>query len=52
MTSISLSKRGYGTLEQIEALDTPEFLDIVEYEMISSAIEDYELEKVKNGSCK
>lgn len=31
---IVLCKLGYGSLEYIEQLDTPDFLDLVEYEHI------------------
>ena len=39
MTELYLCKAGYGTLEYIRQLDTPDFLDLVEYEQISNAIQ-------------
>lgn len=39
MTVIVLSKAGYGSLEYLKNLDTPEFLDLVEFEHITRAID-------------
>lgn len=41
MTVIVLSKSGYGTIEYLKSLDTPEFLDLVEFEHINRAIENH-----------
>lgn len=41
MTVIALSKAGYGTIQYLESLDTPDFLDLVEFEHISRAIENH-----------
>lgn len=49
MIFLGLVKRGYGTLKEIEAMDTPEILDIIEYENIIASIDHYEMEQVKNG---
>ncbi len=35
---IYLTKQGYGTLAEIRELDTPDFLDLLEYESIVNAI--------------
>jgi len=43
MTVYSLSKAGYGNIEYLKSLDTPEFLDLVEFEHISRAIENHVL---------
>lgn len=44
---LSLVKAGYGTLEEVRALDTPDLLDIVEFEKISADIEAHKLPKKK-----
>ena len=46
MTIMYLSKQGYGSLKELKLMDTKEFLDLVEYEQISNAIEKH-LMKVK-----
>jgi hypothetical protein len=46
MTLLSLVKAGYGSLAELEALDTPDFLDLVEFESISRDIEAHYVEKV------
>jgi len=38
MAILYLSKQGYGTVDQIRAWDTPQFLDALEYEEIEAAI--------------
>jgi len=45
MTLFSLSKQGYGSISELEQLDTPEFLDLIEFEQIAGAIERYEINK-------
>ena len=47
MTIICLSKAGYGSLSEIRKLDTPEFLDLVEYENISRDIEQHIIDRTK-----
>lgn len=39
MTFYSLVKKGYGSLDYIQSLDTPEILKIIEYENIVRDIE-------------
>lgn len=39
MTIFFLARKGYGTIEQIASWDSPQFLDVVEYESIISDIE-------------
>jgi len=41
MSIFYLSKQGYGSIAEIQDLDTPEFLDLIEFEQISNAIEKY-----------
>lgn len=50
MTLLSLVRHGYGTFSELSELDTPEFLDIVEFHQMSSAIERYEYEQARNGN--
>ena len=47
MTFIALCKAGYGTLAELRAMDTPELLDIIEFEHIRSDIEAYEMDRAK-----
>jgi hypothetical protein len=47
MTVLYLVNKGYGTIREIEALDTPDFLDLVEYEHIRQDIERYEIDKAR-----
>lgn len=46
---LSLVRRGYGSLAELKQLDTPELLDIVEFEQIANAIEAHEMEQARNG---
>jgi len=46
ITLLSLVKAGYGSLAELEALDTDDFLDLVEFESISRDIEAHYVEKV------
>ena len=48
MTYLALCKAGYGTLKDLMELDTPELLDIIEFENIRCDIEFYEMEKARN----
>lgn len=48
-TYLALVKAGYGTLAELKELDTPELLDIIEFEMITADIEHYKIEKARNG---
>jgi len=49
---LALVKAGYGTLKELQELDTPELLDIVEFEMITADIEHHKLEQSRNGGRK
>lgn len=51
MTIFFLSKKGYGSIDDIEQWDTPRFLDVIEYERIIMNIEQhkYDVEKAKVG---
>jgi hypothetical protein len=44
MTEFYLVKKGYGSLEEIRALDSLDFLDLVEYESMQNDIERYIIE--------
>ena len=48
MTYISLSKKGYGTLEYLRSLDTNDIFDLIEFENISSDIEQILHDEVRN----
>lgn len=39
----ALVKAGYGSLAEIEAMDTPEFLDAIEFEQISADIQAHKM---------
>jgi len=43
-----LVKAGYGSLKEVEKMDTDVFLDCLEYEKIRSAIEEHLIEKAQN----
>lgn len=45
MTIMALARKGYGSIRDLNELDTPEFLDMVEYEHICSDIERHLMEK-------
>ena len=45
LTYLALVKAGYGSLKEIQELDTPELLDIVEYENIIADITAWETRK-------
>jgi hypothetical protein len=45
LTACSLSRAGYGTLSEIEKLDTPDFLDLVEFERINRDIEKHLIDR-------
>ncbi|MFU0912946.1 hypothetical protein [Kluyvera intermedia] len=47
---LALSKAGYGSYSELIKLDTPELLDMLEFENISADIQHYEMEKAKNGN--
>lgn len=46
---LALSKAGYGSYSELVKLDTPELLDMLEFENISADIQHYEMEKSRNG---
>lgn len=49
MTVFYLSKQGYGSIVEIRELDTTEFLDLVEFEQITKAIEQYSIAEASRG---
>lgn len=49
MTIFSLSKCGYGSIAELNQLDTTELYDLIEFEKISGAIERHKVEQAKNG---
>ena len=50
MTLIHLAKQGYGSLKEMHELDTPEVLDLIEYENIQADIQEYLIWEAKNGN--
>lgn len=46
----SLVKKGYGSLNEVKEFDTPELIDIIEYESIMNDIENLVIEDSKNGN--
>lgn len=44
-----LSRRGYGSVRELMAMDTPEFLDILETEQIAQDIERYAIQQAREG---
>ena len=44
MTIMQLCKKGYGSLAELNDLDTPEFLDLVEFESIINDIEQHHID--------
>jgi len=47
MVEHALVRYGYGTLDQVRNMDTEDFLDAVEYQEISSSIEQYRMEQAQ-----
>jgi len=45
MTIFQLSRKGYGSLMELRELDTPEFLDLVEFESIINDIEQHHIDE-------
>lgn len=45
----ALAKAGYGGLAEIEAWDTDQFLDAIEFEQISADIQAHKIEVARNG---
>jgi len=43
MTVFYLSKQGYGSIAEIGGLDTTELLDLMEFEHMTHAIENYKI---------
>lgn len=41
MTLLALVKAGYGTLTELQQLDTTEYLNLVEFEKMSATIQAY-----------
>jgi hypothetical protein len=46
-TLFHLARRGYGSLQELERMDTPQFLDLVEFEHIQNDIELYHMQQGK-----
>lgn len=49
MTICALARKGYGSVAELSQLDTPELLDIAEFEQMSSAIEQYQYDQARQG---
>ena len=47
MTIMQLSKKGYGSLSEMREIDTPEFLDLVEFESIINDIDQHHIDGAK-----
>jgi len=47
MVEHALVRYGYGTLDQVRSMDTEDFLDAIEYQEISSSIEQYRMEQAQ-----
>lgn len=45
-----LARRGYGSVVEIKQMDTPQFLDLVEFEQIYSDLELYHSQQAQNGN--
>lgn len=45
MTIFFLSKKGYGSIDNIETWDSPRFLDVLEYERIIMNIEQHKFDE-------
>ena len=43
-----LARRGYGSLADLQEWDTPQLLDVMEYEHIQSDIEHYHIQQAQN----
>jgi hypothetical protein len=43
-------KKGYGTLTEIKKIDTPELMNIIEYESIMNDIETLAIDDARNGN--
>ena len=46
---MSLARKGYGSVIELNTLDTDAFLDLVEFEQMTSAIERHQYEEASNG---
>lgn len=49
MTKLALVRAGYGNLAEIEAMDTTEYLDVVEFEQMRGMIEKYHQQQAQQG---
>jgi len=45
-----LAREGYGTIEYLEQMDTPEYLDLIEHEQIRQDIELYHMQQARDGN--
>ena len=50
MAMFALVKAGYGSLAEISAMDTDEFLDAIEFEQMTADIQAHRMSEAKNGS--
>jgi hypothetical protein len=50
MEMLFIVKAGYGSLKEIKELDTPDYLDIIEFERMQSDIQDHIIKEARNGS--
>lgn len=49
MNVCCLVKAGYGSMREIVELDTPEFLDALEFESMGNAVSSYKMKQAKGN---
>ena len=49
MTLMHLARQGYGSLMELRQLDTPDVLDLIEYENIQADVQEYLEWEARNG---
>lgn len=50
MTAFMLVSEGVGSKAEVDAMDTDEFLDAVEFIQIRNAIQQHQIDEAKNGN--
>lgn len=48
-TVYHLARKGYGSVAELHRMDTPEFLDLIEFERIQQDIEAYHMQQSERG---
>lgn len=49
MTLMHLARQGYGSLTELRQLDTPDVMDLIEYENIQADVQEYLEWEARNG---